>query len=60
VRDGLAFAEPASELCEVCLTEAETNNLLFAPVSFVDVSRLPECARRYFPLPIHIESVDAF
>ena len=45
---------------DLLLSRLEAQNLLLAPTPFVDVSALPDCARRFFPLPVCIVSADGF
>ena len=45
---------------DILLSRLEAQNLLLAPTPFVDVSALPDCARRFFPLPVCIASADGF
>lgn len=51
------FAEVPPDLV---LDPIRAQNLLLAPVTCVDLRTLPDCARRFFPLPLYIESVDGF
>ena len=45
---------------DIVLDRIAAQNLLLAPVTYVDMSVLPDCARRFFPLPLYIESADGF
>ena len=45
---------------DIVLSTLAAQNLMLTPVSYVDMSQLPDCARRYFPLPIYMEHSDCF
>ncbi len=45
---------------DIVLSPLAVQNLMLSPVTYVDMSQLPDCARRYFPLPIYMESADCF
>lgn len=45
---------------DIVLDRIAAQNLLLAPVTYVDMSVLPDCARRFFPLPLYIEGADGF
>lgn len=45
---------------DIVLDTTAAQNLLLNPMTYVDTSSLPACARSYFPLPAYIEGADGF
>lgn len=45
---------------DIVLSPLAVQNLMLSPVTYIDMSQLPDCARRYFPLPIYMENADCF
>lgn len=60
VQDGEVACAFTAETPDIVLDTIAAQNLLLNPVTYVDTSALPECARSYFPLPAYIESADGF
>ena len=57
---GEIACEITQDTPDILLSRLEAQNLLLAPTPFVDVSALPDCARRFFPLPVCIVAADGF
>ena len=57
---GEIACEITQDTPDILLSRLEAQNLLLAPTPFVDVSVLPDCARRFFPLPVCIVAADGF
>ena len=60
VQDGRVTVETTGDPPDIRLNRTEAQELLIAPIRWLDTAKLPACVENWFPLPLNLLRADCF